>query len=520
MYSRLSDQQFQRNTARWQNIILFSAMWICTIAMPFTTAAGTSDNSQGLSNNGFTGLSRIDLPTAPAPALYLGGSGSYGYTESMGPVEGAHHTMAGRLTLAGQIAPWLGVSLRVDGEAMFHPDDENGSDNSISGEPRLILRSGFRPGKDLMLGGEASIRVPGGEAPSLEWSATTVDFNALFAWAPINGRLAIASTAGFRLDNSANAAPDDLSRLRPGDRIALHASDFNAVLLGVGLSYRLRRVELIGEFTTDLLIGKDAPVSASPFRLDAGIRLHPIRALQISLMTETQLGARTTLSPSDPLVPIEPRFAVSLGLGAVFDFSHEAVTVPLPVITKTEPAKPAPEEVIVPLPPEGHTVTGQLTDADNLPAVGVNMTIVSGDFRATTTTDPNGQYSFKNVPDGTATFSATAEFFEDQTWTLDVSKTMPPAPGVKLIEKMLGSQVRGLIRAFSGEGLQVTVRLSPGEFKVETGKDGTFEIDVPPGKYQVVIRLKGYKSHRSSITVEENSVTILNVDLLRAKGEE
>jgi len=42
---------------------------------------------------------------------------------------------------------------------------------------------------------------------------------------------------------------------------------------------------------------------------------------------------------------------------------------------------------------------------------------------------------------------------------------------------------------------------------------GRFEVDVPPGRYRVTISASGYQTQQRTVDVEENGVTVLNVDL-------
>jgi hypothetical protein len=46
-----------------------------------------------------------------------------------------------------------------------------------------------------------------------------------------------------------------------------------------------------------------------------------------------------------------------------------------------------------------------------------------------------------------------------------------------------------------------------------TDAQGYFEIDLPPGSYTVRLRAFGYVSQNRRIAVEENGVTVLNVEL-------
>jgi len=47
----------------------------------------------------------------------------------------------------------------------------------------------------------------------------------------------------------------------------------------------------------------------------------------------------------------------------------------------------------------------------------------------------------------------------------------------------------------------------------ESAEDGHFEIDLPPGAYEITISSRGYKPHRRSVRIEGNGVSILNVDM-------
>lgn len=75
------------------------------------------------------------------------------------------------------------------------------------------------------------------------------------------------------------------------------------------------------------------------------------------------------------------------------------------------------------------------------------------------------------------------------------------------------AQVRGNVRDFSGKPLRATIRLQSLGLKVETDGEGRFQIDVPPGRYSIRLRSFGYVSQSREVAVEENGVTVLNVEL-------
>jgi uncharacterized membrane protein len=83
------------------------------------------------------------------------------------------------------------------------------------------------------------------------------------------------------------------------------------------------------------------------------------------------------------------------------------------------------------------------------------------------------------------------------------------------LRRDLSAQIRGVIQSFRGEPVTATVRVEPVGTEVTTDSEGFFEIDVPPGDYEVVIRAEGYEEQRRPVHVDEEGVTILNADLRR-----
>jgi hypothetical protein len=152
----------------------------------------------------------------------------------------------------------------------------------------------------------------------------------LATYSPAESGFALAFNAGYRLDASAHVLDGrNRLRLRRGDRLSLHLSDFDAMLFGVGASKRLGKdpgralthVEALADLTWDVLVGKNAPTAIeSPLRLGVGGRYHLkedteyFGALQVEARTEFTLGERPGSAPTDALAPIDPRFAFIVGL--------------------------------------------------------------------------------------------------------------------------------------------------------------------------------------------------------------
>lgn len=464
-----------------------------------------------VASTGLEGVSKVGIPTSSSLQLNLAGTAGYGVTESIGAEDGHHHRFSGRLAVGAHVTPWLALALNFSGRLDRHPRDEQGVDYSGTGEPRLLLRAGGALTKLLHLGGEIELWVPGREAPSMEWSGATVDFKLFPAFMPDDGSWFVGLLAGFRLDNSAKAAPA-LDRLRFGDRIALGLSDYNSVLLGLAGTYRWGRTELLAELSWDILVGDGAPAPVqSPLRANLGARHTIVDNLFAELLTEVALSKRPDVGQDDPLVPIEPRFSVSLGLRYVFDFQPEEET-----LVEPEPLTEAP-----PSPAATATVSGRLADPAGTPVpdVAVSLELEDGTTRSAIT-DALGGFVFEGVPMGSARLTAGGPGFEEEQWDILVGeepldlgqRTLQP------VEAPPSSQLRGLVRSFSGKKIPAKVLVEPLGAELTCDEDGTFQLDVPPGKYTVTVTAPGFAKQTRTVKVEENGVSILNIDLRRNKG--
>lgn len=494
-----------RNRILRQLTVLVVALVMCPLVF-----ALEMPNRVGVDPSGLSGIHRVGMPYDIGPAVMLSGTAYYGYTESMGPVDGAHHRLGGIVGIGGRIWPFLGVALSFRGRYDIHPDDADGKDTGMVGDPRLLIRGGYPVSKDFHVGGEFGIVVPGINAPSLAWDAAVLDFKFLAALVPEGKRFALAAYGGFRLDNSANAGPD-LERTRPGDRVALSVSDFHGVLLGLGASIQLAPFEILGEFSWDILLGDGvSSATESPIRLNLGARYYPIANLGIELLGEVVMSSRPGVGLDDPIVPIEPRVSVFLGLSYTFDFSK-----------KDEAGEDSLEEDET---EEDNgqfaSVDGDVTDENEVPVEGAEVTLTAPGHSAETNTDENGHYRIESFPVGTAKIRIVREGFEDFEKDIAVTKDTPillknelsPVP-----EELPGSQLRGHIRAFDGRGVRAQITVAPLGEKLKSDEEGFFQIDLPPGRYKVKIKAKGYKKQSRKVFIEENGVSIINVDLRKAR---
>lgn len=517
---------------------LLLAQIVVLLARPTAAYAGDAPpqdvaSTVGASASGLPGLGRVavaapkELPHAGA-AVGMG----YGFTEAQGvpnAESGPHHRALGTLALMAQPLRFLAAALVLDGRYDAHPDDVLGSSSSTVGEPRLFVRANEAVGRSFALGAQLGVWVPGGEAPSLRFEAATLDALLLATYAPPGSDLALSLNAGYRIDRSAQVlGARDRPRLRAGDRLALHLSDSDAILLGLGASKRLggretpaARIELLGELTWDVLIGANAPAALeSPLRLGLGARYHlkedeeSFGALQLEARTELSLSARPSSGPTDALVPVDPRFAIILGVR----WTPALGARPKPRTDADGPAAAGSGGAAAPV---ASALRGRVTATETgLPIPSARVTVTSDDpaqpGERSAETRADGAFEVTELRPGRVHVVVKAAGFDDAS--ADANATATAAVVEVVMKKAIKpGQLRGLVRSFNGKALAATIRVEPLGVEAKTDADGTFQIDVPPGSYEVVVAATGHAGQRRPVQVEENGVTILNADLRPGK---
>jgi uncharacterized membrane protein len=108
--------------------------------------------------------------------------------------------------------------------------------------------------------------------------------------------------------------------------------------------------------------------------------------------------------------------------------------------------------------------------------------------------------------------------FEPLERPVQTQAGIPLRVEMKLTELPPPSQIRGVVRSFSGQGLASRVRVAPLGLEVTTDSAGAFQIDVPPGAYEVTVEAEGYESQQRQVRVDLQGVVILNADLVKKRG--
>jgi hypothetical protein len=462
-------------------------------------------------------------PVDPGVALYTGGG--YGFASGVMGGDDVHHRLGGSLAVSFRALPWLAAGVRMDGRFDQHTglasiDQED--DDGLVGEPRVLLHAGGSLSDAWHAGARLTVWLPGNEAPSIVTDAITPDAVAMLTYAPPGGALRLGLNAGFRLDRSA-ASAENADLLSQADRLSLGVSDSDAVLVGLGATYRLGSLDLLGELTWDLLIGEDAPeLRGSPMRAAAGVRVPVLESLAAELVVESNLAELPSAANDEPLVPYEPRISVAVGLHYRFGGSRKATA---PVATPEQPETPEPE---TPPAPKTGVIRGRVQGAGGVAVPAAAVTVEIGGASREVALDAEGRFRVEDVPPGPVAVSVRAEGFEPATRSLTIAAGDDQELAIELERTLPPGQLRGFVRSFGGKPVAAELTIEPAgasagepagekpQSKTITAReDGSFEIDVAPGQYDVIVRAPGYREQRRSVTIEQGGVLILNVDLRR-----
>jgi hypothetical protein len=443
-------------------------------------------------------LTRVGAASTGEAPLALTVSAGYGYTEAVLGADDVHHRTFGGVAAAWRARPWLALGARLD--ARYDRHTGGGDDVSGAVEPRFTLRMARPFGEALRLGFELGVWLPGEEGP--DGGAVSPRALGLATWR--SGGLALHLNAGYHLDRSGRSI-EDPDRLVPTDLVSLGVSDSPAVLAAVGLEVAVGRDALFAEASWDALVGPDAPpLSRSPLHAVIGYR-HPFgRATDLVAYLDADAARRADeVNGMDPLVPIGPRLAA----GLAFAYRYErpvarAATLAAPA-EATRPAEPPP-------PPPPAVLSGRLMGPEG-PLAGATVTAGG----KSTTTDAEGRFELAGVPPGPVTVVVEKPGYRriEKALSLEAGQRL----GVELAGELAlpDGQIRGTVMSFDGKPLAAEIRIQPGDRVLTADAQGAFQIDVPPGDYEVTVEMAGYAGSRRRVKVEQRGVTLLPIDLQR-----
>jgi hypothetical protein len=131
-------------------------------------------------------------------------------------------------------------------------------------------------------------------------------------------------------------------------------------------------------------------------------------------------------------------------------------------------------------------------------------------------TEP-GHYRLDKAEPGSAHVRARADGFKLIERDIELALGRPLRLDAKAEPALPPGQVRGIVRSFRGKPLAAKVQLQPGGLEAHTDAEGFFQIDVPPGQYEVLIESPGYEPQQRKAKVDQQGVVIVNADLVHKK---
>lgn len=505
---RLSRRSPSTLSATWSCVLLVLAFASDALAQGPAAESVVGDAADAL-----PGYVRTHVAAERPVGFAARGHVGYALTESLADAPGPHHRVLGGAALSGHPLPWLGLALRFDGRADYHPADAMGRDRGSVATAGLSVRGATRLANGLGLGANVSVGTRGGTSDSFGFDGLVLEATGLASY--VRGGFSLAAEGGFRIDRSARALPSNV-RFRPGDNLALGVSDFHAVLVRLGAGYRTGAFETFGELSADVLVGDGAPSFArGPLHVAVGARLYAVDALALEAVLDLGASKRGAVGNGDavPYYVIEPR--VALRLGVTYRFARGV-----------EDAAPISEEGVEASPPEDDSahearepvageraLRGTVLDASGAPLVDAHVVVRVGDVTRDAYADGSGAFAVEGIPPGEATLTITATHHVPVTRVLGDGALEVPADALRMQQAAPAGVIRGLVRNFDGQPLRATVRLRPGAASVQTAADGTFQVEVAPGRYTVSVESPGFASQSRQLELTDGQVTIFNVDL-------
>ncbi|MBD3297107.1 MAG: hypothetical protein GF341_00475, partial [candidate division Zixibacteria bacterium] len=152
-------------------------------------------------------------------------------------------------------------------------------------------------------------------------------------------------------------------------------------------------------------------------------------------------------------------------------------------------------------------MTGTVTSSDGTELVGVSMTL-TGPLQASTTTDPQGQYSFSHVLPGNYVLEASVSGYRSQSVNIFVSSGSSIVRNVVL---KTVTTVSGLVTdQFKDVIVGATVELSgPDNRQTTTNANGGYTFtDVVEGDYTIDVSQSGYVPESKETTVAGSPVVV------------
>lgn len=456
----------------------------------------------------------------------VGAAGAYGWQadvfEDDEATKDALHRSWGRLSLA--YAPWtfLQVAISLDERVGTYVHEGAGRGNLVAGavgDPRLSLRTGWRLGRGVSLGGQVGVLFPSGlgvfEAAG---GAISPSVDLAVSFTPERFPLGVHLQVGYLHNRTSEVFrgvqdPSDAAMALSGATVAMHH-----LTLGLAIEYRVGPAAPYVELTGDVPFGARGPEHAW-LLVGFGSRfwLGPRDAVQLTAGLEVRALDGGFDPGRDPLVVWESPPLVGAMLG---------LSVRLP-IRRAEPegpveggagaaggaGGPGPGEGGGATPAAAGRIIGRVTCADGPCGRGTVVEVV-GTGGSPFAVDPEqGTFSTTELAAGTYSVVARGEGLEAQTQQVEVEAGAAAEVSFELESADVVTGIRGRVTDFSGAPLVAQVRIPDLDIEIESNAEGLFEVEAPPGVYQVMIWARGHQTQTTSVEVTRRGMVVMNVEL-------
>lgn len=175
--------------------------------------------------------------------------------------------------------------------------------------------------------------------------------------------------------------------------------------------------------------------------------------------------------------------------------SGEAATVKLTLTRPTGPGK----------------VKGKvtLTDPDR-PAAGAEVWVEGG---PKVTAGDDGSYLLEGVGPGPIALKAGTTGYVPSEQMVSVPAEDVANVDIKLSNKRPSAVLRGKVSVKEGSLVSATVKVKQKNLTVNVGADGSFRIELPGGRYDIVVEAPGYRTQTRTIDVGYGDQTIFHFEL-------
>jgi hypothetical protein len=481
----------------------YARLALCVLSLCWlvcgTAKADDANAATGLDLKALPGVHEVPLAVSAPEGIAARAGFGYGWTEAVLKMKDSHHRMQLDAAASYTPLPWLSTALRVLGRYDLHAGGENDGDYGFVTGTHLTARTVLPLGTDFQAGAELDLWLPGGDSVGKAFSALSGDLALLLAYAPQASGLRLGLMLGLRLDRSryGGGEPD---RYSPADRLALGVSDaLWAARPGVAFAYRSGSVEWLAEWAYRMYFEY---AGQSPMWIRAGARYWPSDNLQLELLLGVSPSQRPSLAQDAPLTVVEPR--AWAGVSATYAWRSEP---PPPEVVAPPPPPPEPE------PEPRAALHGQVLAQGGAALPGANVSLSLADNKQELQTDAQGRFSFDDLEPGEYQLAVSAEGFEPAQRSVLLQPKAAPELSIPLTRELPIGQIRGTVRRFDGKPILARVVISALNIDLKTRDDGTFEIDVPPGDYAVVVSADRFKRQTRTAHVEQRGVAILIVEL-------